>query len=165
MRTKALDQFCAWLEHTPVSQTIQTVDWIVPAVQTVHILAIAAVMGSVLMINLRLINLVGRDQSLNAFSARFLPVIWWALPVLLATGIIMVVGEPVRSLENPVFQLKMLLVLTAIAITLGYQAPLKKNPVFWHVSGLHRVAAFVLALVSLVIWVSIVLAGRWIAYF
>jgi uncharacterized membrane protein SirB2 len=165
MRTKALDQFCAWLEHTPVSQTIQTVDWIVPAVQTVHILAIAAVMGSVLMINLRLINLAGRDQSLNAFSARFLPVIWWALPVLLATGIIMVVGEPVRSLENPVFQLKMLLVLAAIAITLGYQAPLKKNPVFWHVSGVHRVAAFALALVSLLIWVSIVLAGRWIAYF
>lgn len=165
MRTKALDQFCAWLEHTPMSQTIQTVNWVVPAVQTLHILAIAAVMGSVLMINLRLINVVGRDQTLNAFSARFLPVIWWALPVLLVTGIIMVIGEPVRSLENPVFQLKMLLLLAAIAMTLAYQAPLKKNPVFWHVSGVHRVAAFALALVSLVIWVSIVLAGRWIAYF
>jgi uncharacterized membrane protein SirB2 len=165
MRTPALDQLCAWLEHTPLSQTIQTVNWIVPAVQTVHILAIAAVMASVLMINLRLIGAVGRDQPLNAFSARFLPVIWWALPVLLVTGIIMIVGEPVRSLENPIFQLKMALVLTAIAITLGYQAPLKKNPVFWHVSGVHRTAAFGLATVSFGVWVSIVLAGRWIAYF
>ncbi|MGZ5159268.1 MAG: DUF6644 family protein [Burkholderiales bacterium] len=165
MRTKALDQLCAWLEHTPMSQTIQTVNWIVPAVQTIHILAIAAVMASVLMINLRLVGLVGRDQQLNAFSGRFLPVIWWALPVLLVTGIIMIVGEPVRSLENPVFQLKMALVLSAIAITLGYQAPLKKNPVFWHVSGAHRVAAVVLALLSFIVWVSIVLAGRWIAYF
>src|SRR3954463_12108974 len=99
MRTRALDQFCAWLEQTPISQTIQTVNWIVPAVQTIHILSIAAVMGSVLMINLRLLDLAGRDQPLNAFSARFLPVIWWTLPILLLTGVIMIVGEPVRSLE------------------------------------------------------------------
>src|SRR6267142_712184 len=128
MRTRALDQFCAWLEHTSMSQTIQTVNWIVPAVQTVHILAIAAVMGSVLMINLRLMGAVGRDQALPRFSERFLPVIWWALPVLLATGIIMIVGEPVRSLENPIFQLKMCLLIAAIIVTLGYQIPLGKDP-------------------------------------
>jgi hypothetical protein len=165
VRTRALDQFCAWLEQTPISQTIQTVNWIVPAVQTIHILSIAAVMGSVLMINLRLLDLAGRDQPLNAFSARFLPVIWWTLPILLLTGVIMIVGEPVRSLENPVFQLKMILVLAAVSITLAYQAPLKKNPVFWHVSGLHRAAAIVLVLVSFAIWIGIVMAGRWIAYF
>src|SRR5580765_6397037 len=114
MRTKALDQFCAWLENTPMSQTIQTVDWIVPAVQTVHILAIAAVMSSMLMINLRLIGVMGRDQPLPAFSRRFLPVIWWSFPVLLATGAIMAIGEPVRSIENWIFQMKMCLVIVAI---------------------------------------------------
>jgi hypothetical protein len=165
MRTGALDQFCAWLEHTAMSQTIQTVSWIVPAVQTVHILAIAAVMSSVLMINLRLIGALGRDQALPTFSARFLPVIWWALPILLVTGIIMVVGEPVRSLENPVFQAKMALVITAIVITVAFQAPLRKNPLYWDVSSGHRAAAIVIATTSLIVWVCIVLAGRWIAYF
>ena len=164
MRTKALDQLCAWLENTPMSQTIQTVDWIVPAVQTVHILAIAAVMSSVLMINLRLIGVLGRDQPLPAFSARFLPVIWWALPVLLATGLIMAIGEPVRSLENWIFQLKMCLVIAAIAITWGFQAPLKKNPEFWSVTGGRRTASRLLAGVSVLVWVAIVMAGRWIAY-
>lgn len=165
MRTRALDQLCAWLERTPLSETMQTVPWIVPTVQTVHILAIAAVMAAALMLNLRVTGVVGRDQPLPAFAARFVPVIWWALPVLLATGTVMIVGEPVRSLQNPVFQLKMLLVILAIGITLGFQRPLKKDPSFWSVSPRRRAVAVLLALVSFAVWVGIVLAGRWIAYF
>jgi hypothetical protein len=148
-----------------MSQTIQTVNWIVPAVQTVHILAIAAVMGSVLMINLRVIGAVGRDQPLLRFSERFLPVIWWVLPILLATGIIMIVGEPVRSLESPVFQLKMCLLIAAIIVTLGYQIPLRKDPSFWDRTTGRRGVSLVIALLSLALWVGIVFAGRWIAYY
>jgi hypothetical protein len=164
MRTKALDQLCAWLERTPMNETIQTVHWIVPAVQTIHILAIAAVMSSMLMINLRLVGVIGRDLPLRPYSARFLPVIWWALPVLLVTGIVMIVGEPVRSLENTVFQVKMLLVIAAIAITLLYQVPLNREPAYWTLTGGRRAASVALALVSLTVWVAIVFAGRWIAY-
>jgi hypothetical protein len=165
MSTKALHDFCLWLEHTPMSQTIQTVNWIVPAVQTVHILAIAAVMGSVLMINLRLIGVLGRDQPLPRFSTRFLPVIWWALPILLASGIIMIVGEPVRALESPIFQLKMCLVVAAVAITLGFQIALRKNISFSESAVGRRGASWLLAVLSLAIWVGIVFAGRWIAYY
>ena len=165
MITKALHDFCLWLDQTPMSQTIQTVNWILPAVQTVHILAIAAVMGSVLMIHLRLVGALGRDQPLPRFSTRFLPVIWWVLPVLLASGSIMIIGEPLRSLENPIFQLKICLVLAAIAITLGFQIPLGKDHSFWESSVGRRRASWLLAVLSLAIWVGIVLAGRWIAYY
>src|SRR5882672_8258310 len=133
MRTQALDRFCSWLEQTPLSQAIQSAGWVVPAVQTIHILAIAAVTASALMIALRL-------------DARFRPVIWWALPVLAATGLVMIVGEPVRSLENPVFQLKMALLVCAIVVSL---LPYKNRPA---------------AVASLSLWIGIVFAGRWIAY-
>src|SRR5438552_18413903 len=113
MRTQALDRFCSWLEQTPLSQAIQTTSWVVPSVQTIHILAIAAVMSSVLMLDLRLLGVVGRDQPLARVCARFRPVIWWALPVLLATGIVMIIGEPARSRANPIFQLQMILLLSA----------------------------------------------------
>jgi hypothetical protein len=165
MRTQSLDRFCAWLEQTPLSQTIQTTAWVVPAVQTIHILAIAAVLGSVLMIDLRLLGILGREQSLARVSERFRPVIWWTLPILLASGILMIVGEPVRSLENPIFQLKMLLLIAAIAATLSYQIPLGKDRAFWEVTSSRRGVARLIAVVSLLLWVSIVFAGRWIAYF
>jgi hypothetical protein len=165
MRTRALHDFCSWLEQTPMSQTIQTVPWIVPTVQTIHILAIAAVMSSVLMLSLRLIGVVGRDQLVRPYSARYLPVIWWSLPVLLASGAIMIVGEPVRSLESPVFQLKVLLIIAAFGLTFIYQAALTRNAAYWTDAPGRRVMSVVLAFVALALWIGIVFAGRWIAYY
>jgi Family of unknown function (DUF6644) len=165
VRTKALLDFCSWLEETPLSQTIQSTGWIVPTVQTVHILSVAAVLSSVLMIDLRLIGALGRDQPLARVSERFRPVIWWALPVLLATGAVMIIGEPARSLANSVFQLKMALLVAAIVVTLSYQVPLGRNPTFWEGSSRRRGAAQLIAVVSLTLWAGIVFAGRWIAYY
>jgi hypothetical protein len=164
MRTPALDHFCAWLEQTQLSQAMQVHTWIVPAVQTVHILAIAAVMSSVLMLNLRLLGVTGRDQPLAGVSARFRPVIWWTLPILLVSGSMLIVGEPVRSLENAFFQIKMLLLITVIIVTLGYQAPLNKDAGFWEATNTRRGAIKLIAAFSLLLWVGIVCAGRWIAY-
>jgi hypothetical protein len=165
MRTRALLDFCSWLEQTPLSQTIQSTPWIVPTVQTAHILSIAAVLSSVLMIDLRLMGFLGRDQPLARVSQRFRPVIWWALPVLLATGAVMIIGEPARSLANPVFQLKMALLIAAVIATLSYQVPLGRNPAFWELSAGRRGTAQGIAVLSLLLWAGIVFAGRWIAYF
>jgi hypothetical protein len=164
MRTPALDNFCAWLENTPMSQTIQITPWIVPTVQTIHILAIASVLAAALMINLRLIGIRGRDQPLARVSERFRPVIWWTLPILLASGTILIIGEPVRSLENSYFQLKMLLLIGAIIATLSFQIPLGKDVSYWESSPGRRVTARIIAVVSLLLWAGIVFAGRWIAY-
>ncbi len=164
MRTQAIDNFCAWLDHTPLSQAIQMTNWVVPTVQTFHILAIAAVVSSILMVDLRLLGILGRDQSLARVSERFRPVIWWALPVLLATGLVMIMSEPIRSLANSAFQLKMVLLIAALSATLACQIPLARNPLYWEVTAGRRGAAGVIAVVSLLLWASIVFAGRWIAY-
>jgi hypothetical protein len=164
MRTQGLLNFCAWVEQTHVSQIIQSTPWIVPTVQTIHILAIAAVWSSAFLIDLRLLGIAARDQPLARVSARFRPVIWWSLPILLVTGIVMITGEPARSLANWVFQLKMLLLLAAIGVTLAFQAPLNRDGGFWEASAGHRLAAKAIAIISLLLWVGVVFAGRWIAY-
>jgi hypothetical protein len=160
----SLDSFCSWLAATPISQTIQTVGWIIPAVQTVHILAVAAVVTSALMIDLRLLGVRGNDQSVAGVASRFLPFIWWPLPVLLASGAILIVAEPARALENPVFMLKMGLLLAAAGVTLACQIPLQRNEAFWELSPGRKRAARLIAAVSIPLWVAIICAGRWIAY-
>ena len=157
-----LNSVCVWIDATPLSQSFQNAPWVVPTVQTVHILAIAALMASMLMINLRLLGMAGRDLSLAQVAQRFSPVIWWALPVLLVTGAVLIVGEPARALKNNIFQLKMLLVIAAIAVTSYFAAPLKSNPAFWNGRA---TAGKVVALISVTLWVGIIFAGRWIAYF
>lgn len=163
MRTPALDNFCAWIEQTQLSQAIQVHLWTVPAVQTMHILAIAAIMAAALMLNLRLLGVVGTDRPLVDVSKRLRPVIWWALPVLLLTGSFLIIGEPQRSLESPVFQLKMLLIIAIIILMLAWQAPLGKDSGYWDAGG-RRTAIKLIAVVSLALWVGIICAGRWIAY-
>jgi uncharacterized membrane protein SirB2 len=160
-----LSRLSAWLEQTQFSLAVQTHDWVVPTVQSIHILAIATVAASALMINLRLLGLYATDQPLQEVLARFLPFIAWPLVVLLLTGIVMIAGEPPRSLKNPAFQLKMVLVLAAIVATAIAKLALRRNPAFGDVTARRRAGAVALAGVSMLLWVSIIFTGRWIAYY
>ena len=160
----SLHAFCQWLSDTPLSLTIQNVAWIIPTVQSIHIVSIAVVISSVFMIDLRLVGVLGRSRPTAAYAARYLPWIWYTLIVLLISGAILIIGEPSRSLENPTFQLKMALLICAIAVTTAFHLPLVKEPAYWELGDRHKAIAKVIAVLSLLIWVSIVFAGRWIAY-
>jgi len=163
MAVSAVGRFCQWLEQTEPSQLIQSAGWVVPSVQTVHILAISAVAGSALILNLRLMGLICTSQPLQGVSKRFAPVIWWSLPVLLATGTILTIGEPARELLNPVFRIKMVLILTAMALLAFFQTRLSRDPRRYDRAA-GRGAAFSIALSSLLLWTGIIFAGRLIAY-
>jgi hypothetical protein len=160
----ALDDFCIWLQRTELSVAIQSHAWVIPTVQSVHILSIGAVTISALIIALRFFGRGYGERSAEEVSSTFVRVIWWALPVLLVSGVLMIVAEPARSLENPIFFIKMALLLIAIASTLGFQAPLGKDPAFWEASQGRRLVSKSWALGSLALWVSVTFSGRWIAY-
>jgi hypothetical protein len=159
-----INQFCVWLDHTPASQIIQTQAWIVPTVQTIHILAIAVVATSALMIDLRVLGVVDRDQSHARVAERFLPFVWWPLLILLLTGLVMIIGEPARSLKNWVFQLKVGLILVAMIVTYVLQAWLSKSATSRATAPHADRAPFAIAIASILIWLGIICAGRWIAY-
>jgi uncharacterized membrane protein SirB2 len=157
-----LNQICQWIDQTAMSQWIKEAAWVVPTVQTVHILAIAVVASSALMLDLRLIGVFWANRPLEAVKARFLPLIWWPLLLLLATGIIMIAAEPARSLKNPAFQLKMSLLIAALVVTGLFQFLHRRDA---SPGDGPRAAAVTLAIVSIALWTSIIFAGRWIAYF
>jgi len=157
-----LQSFCDWLSNTSLSLTIQTVMWIIPAVQTVHILCVAVVMSSMAMLDLRLVGMAGKRRSVSQMVSRLVPWVWGALPVLLTTGVILIVGEPSRELLNPYFRAKMAMLATVIVITLVVERKNAKDPDYWESRG---PAAALTGLASLLLWVGIITAGRWIAYY
>jgi hypothetical protein len=75
----------------------------------------------------------------------------------------MIIGEPARELANPVFQLKMLLLIAAVAATRGVQLTLEGQST---ASGAATVAprSRMLSALALLLWVGVIFAGRWIAY-
>ena len=158
-------QFAEWLSQTSLSILIQTHNaWVIPTIQSIHIIAIGVVLTSVLMIDLRILGWAGHDQTLRETTDRFGPWLSWALLVLLVTGISMVVGEPVRALLSFSFWLKMCLVAVGTLIAAILQITLKSNEQHWEQTLVNRRSVRSLAILTLLIWVGIVILGRLIAY-
>jgi hypothetical protein len=159
-----LGEFSKWLAATEVSHLIQTTTWIIPTLQTIHILCVAAVFSAAILVDLRIWRLIERDEPLPDMARRFLPTIWPVLLVLLVTGSLLIVGEPRRSLLNSTFYLKMALLAVAILLTAGLQRSLSSSPDFWDKDRWRRMAGRFAATVSILVWCGILFAGRWIAY-
>lgn len=159
-----LHAFGEWLASTPLSATIQNVTWIIPTVQTVHIVCVAIVISAVFLVDLRILGIFARTQPVAGLAHRFLTWIWYALVALLITGALLIIGEPTRSLLNPAFGLKMLMLLIVSGLTRVIQRPLTTDAGYWDETGGRRVTVKAIAIVSLALWSCIVFAGRWIAY-
>ena len=159
-----ISAFCDWLAATAISQTFQDLKWFVPLVQTVHILSIAVVLTAVAMTGSKLIGASIRTQPLAAMVSYFMPWIWIALATLLVTGILLTVTEPSRELLNLAFRVKMVMVLCLAGLLLLIQSRLRSDPEYWTQSPGRQAAARAIGGLSLLLGVSIVVAGRWIAY-
>lgn len=159
-----LHTFTEWLANTGLSTTIQNVSWIIPAVQTVHIICVAIVISAVFLVDLRILGVFARGQPVASLSHRFLTWIWYTLLVLLVTGSLLIIGEPTRSVLNPAMWAKMTMLLIVAGLTRVIQRPLLTDAGFWDASGTRRATVKTIAIVSLALWSCIVFAGRWIAY-
>jgi hypothetical protein len=157
--------FALWLAATSPSLFIQEHNsWAIPAIQSVHIVGIAMVMGSVLMIDLRILGLTWTDQTLRQTTQRFGPWLTGSLWLLLATGLLMVVGEPVRELVTFSFWAKMTLVAIGATIAVFFQRTLRRHERQWEDTLVQRAAIKGLAIGTFFIWVAIIFLGRLIAY-
>jgi len=159
-----ISEFSGWLAATSLSHTIQTTGWVIPTLQTIHILSVAVVFSSAVLVDLRLWRLLNRDVPLPEITRRFLPAIWPVLLVLLITGGLLIIGEPRRSLLNSTFYLKMALLAVAIVLTAWLQWTLSSSPNFWDKNRGRRMAGQLAATLSIMVWCGILFAGRWIAY-
>ena len=163
--TNVIQRFAEWLSLTSLSILIQTHNaWVIPAIQSIHIVAIGVVLASVLMINLRILGWAGRDQTLRETTNRFGPWLSVALLVLLLTGALMVIGEPRRELLSFSFWLKMTLVAAGTTLAAIFKSTLKRNEHHWEQTPARLRTVKLLAILTLLIWVGIVVLGRLIAY-
>jgi hypothetical protein len=135
-----------------------------PVIQTIHILGITAVMGSIVMLDLKVLGLALPSQSVGELVRRVMPWLWWALPVLAISGLVLVLARPLRYAINPVFGLKFAMLAPAIVLAAVFHLACIKDPYFWERSLGRRSSAKIIAGLSLVLWIGVVFAGRWIAY-
>jgi len=155
-------EFAEWLGSTPLSVAIQSRLWLTPLLQTIHITMVGIVFVSMLCVALRVLGKMRADEPLAEVWHRFAPWFWAALGVMAGTGLVLVIGEPVRQATALSFWLKMALLAIGIASALYFgrtitAAAAGAGPAS---SG----GARLVAVATIVLWVAIVFLGRWIAY-
>jgi hypothetical protein len=151
-----------WLAATPLSKALSDQPWVVPTSQSIHILGVAAVFASALMINLRLLGVGAKGRSVSQLSDTLIPWMWRGLAVLLLTGIIQTLAEPVRQFVTPLFWAKMAMIIIITVMTILFVRALRRNVPLWDVSRPPQAKIF--AVVSTLMWLAIIVCGRFIAY-
>jgi hypothetical protein len=152
-------ELASWLASLPFSQALRKLNWLVPWLQIIHILANGLILAAVVMIDMRIWG-ISRSQSSIAMARRFQSWIWAALAVLTASGILLILYAPRRLLTDPTFQAKMVVMGIAIAATVALQLVLSGPEMSQGQPGRRPQLAGMLATLTLALWVGVTLAGR-----
>jgi hypothetical protein len=151
-----------WLERTAPASAVREGTWLYPAVETVHILALATLFGSIALLDLRILG-ASRLLPIDALARHALRPVYAAFPVLVATGSLMFIADASALVGNPAFRAKMVLVplaaLNALTFELGWFRRLRAEP---SVPTPPLAKAFAGA--SLGLWMAVIVCGRLIAY-
>lgn len=142
---------------------LSTIPGFPPIIQTIHILGIAVVMGSAMLLGLRIWNLAVPSQQLNELGQRVMPWFWLALASNIISGAFFVFGRPARYFNNPVFTTKMSLLLPALALLLFYFLMQRRRTAYWEQANKKWLAQGT-ALGWMLLLIGVAVCGRWIAY-
>ncbi len=165
---ETLTDIGAWLNSTDLHfwarDTLRGNNWVSPLIQSIHIVSVAAVIGAIGVIDLRILGLAARSQAPSEMASRLLPWLWTALVLLALTGFMLILNRPPRYLDNAAFLAKMLMLATAVILTLLLSRGLRRGDDYWFATPARLAAGRTLAGASVALWVGVILAGRWIAY-
>jgi hypothetical protein len=146
---------------TALSQFIQRTHGLIASIQMVHIVCLACVFALGLALALRLAGRGFDSESLDSLSRRFVPAIWTFVALLLLTGALLIIAEPIRSLPKPVFYIKMVLIVLALVMTSTIAGRARRA----QRAGATAPVSRIMAVVYMLLWCSIIVAGRMIAYY
>jgi hypothetical protein len=149
-----------WLESTPVAQAIRHSARLIALLESIHLMGLALLLGTILMVDLSLLGL-GIGRSPASRIARELQR-WTAagLAIMLLSGPLLLSSEAIRCYRTPAFWVKMAL----LAIALIFNFTIHRKVVAQEPPG-PRLHARWTALVSLALWIGVALAGKAIAIF
>ena len=159
-----LASFAAWLGGTAGSIALHESQYLYSFVETAHVVGIALFVGTIAMVDLRLLGVAFPGTPVSEMNRRMLPWTVLGFALMFTTGLLLFYAIPVRSFHSLWFRLKVLLMLAAALNVWIFHRRVQRDRVRWDAAVRPPAAARFAAAVSLVLWCSVVVAGRMIAY-
>jgi hypothetical protein len=149
-----------WLENTSLGLALQRSTWGVAIGEMVHLLALAALGGTILLVDLRLFGIGLKRQTASSLAHELSPIFWSSLAVLLVSGVVILSSESEKCYYNPAFRAKMLLLFFAVL----FHCTFHRTAVASATEKVPSVRSKSAAALSLALWLGVGLAGRAIGY-
>jgi hypothetical protein len=155
-RAMSLYPLFAGLEATPIGAGIKNSVWLFPAIETIHLLALALLGGSLLLLDLRLLGLAFTAQSPATIERNARPWLIGAIGTLVVSGALLGLSEALKLYDKQAFWIKMTSLAVALAFTFGIRTPIARRG--------RGASGKAVAIVSLALWLTVAIAGRWIGF-
>lgn len=152
--------FFEWCEDTAIGHAIRDSSWLFPAIESVHLLALALIGGAVLIVDLRLLGLGLRRQPVAQMARDAEPWLIGGLLVMLATGILLFTSESIKCYYNTAFWVKM----TMLPLAMVFTATVRRRVAAADERRVGPVWGRLVGLFSLSLWFTVGAAGRWIGF-
>jgi hypothetical protein len=160
----ALTEGLAWLEAQPFATAIAESGWLFPTIEVVHVVALTLVVGSIAMLDLRLLGVSRKDYGVLELAAQTLPWTWGAFAVALLSGALMFSSAATMYADNVPFRIKLILIALAGINMLIFHVTAYRTAHRWNHQLPTPMAARIAGTLSLAFWIGVVFFGRWIGF-
>lgn len=151
--------FFQWLEHSSWITAISNSKWMYPAVEVTHFFSLFLLVGTIAVIDLRLLGLAGRRQTVSELAAQLFPWTWVGLGLAVLSGFLMFAASATGFVANTQFLIKMVITALAVAFAIVVQRSTRK----WDQPSGTPIVAKLTAIVSLALWIGVILMAAEIA--
>jgi uncharacterized membrane protein len=162
----SLANFLQWLSNTSFSETMRDSLWAEPIVETIHVLTLTLFLGFAVMLDMRLLGVMMKRRRVSEVLAQFNPWLFAGFTVMIVTGLLLFSADPVTFYYThpPFFKIKMIMLVLAGLNVLVFNATIGRKVAAWDLSPRTPFGAKLAGVISIVLWVLIIAAGRAIAY-
>jgi hypothetical protein len=152
--------FFEWCEATTIGNAIRTSLWAFAVIESVHLLGLAAIGGTVLIVDLRMLGIGLRKQPVAELARSAFPWLVGSLAVMLVTGVALFLSEAIKCYYSPPFWVKM----WSLALAMLFTFTVRRKVTLADEARVRPVWYKVVALISLSLWFGVGAAGRWIGF-
>jgi uncharacterized protein DUF6644 len=158
-------RFCSWLSHIPVVVELHESEIVFPIVQVVHVLGLVLMVGTVVLVDLRLLGVLLPREPAQEICGPLLKLSWVGFAVLVVSGLLLFAAQAESMYGNTFFRLKFLLLAISGLNVATFHATTYRRVGEWGASGTTPRHAKVAAGVSLVLWTGVMSASHFIPYY
>jgi hypothetical protein len=148
------------IEFSAAGQALKNSTWAFAVIESVHLLALSVIGGAVLVVDLRMLGLGLRRQTVADLASDAQPILVWSLIVMLLTGVMLFMSEAVKCYYSTPFWVKM----SSLALAILFTFTVRRKITRADEGRIGRLGYGAVAVLSLTLWFAVGAAGRWIGF-